>query len=329
MLYLILLALTVGGYSADINILEGVALVRPNDLAAHPNLGGYVTFKQVSATSLAGGVTVDVSQLTGVPAGRHGFHIHQFGDSSSSEKVGGHFVPLCSMRRALDDTPITGGEILTCGAAALNRDCKCDEIHGFPPSAKRMPGDLGNLDCTADGCLLCFTGDTRQSGCAAVKTLEQEKMSLSDVLRSVVGRSIAIHKRPDTTPNITQFGLGDAGPAIAFGTIGITAPAAALPPATATSTSGDTNVAAPPGKPKAEKTICIFRKNVGTASDGGVNQDIEGRAIVSIDLSKKLAGATDYCNMRVEMYGVEQGVKSFHFHDHGDLRYGLTSNAEL
>ena len=193
-----------------------------------------------------------------------------------------------------------------------------------------MPGDLGNLDCAADGtCLLCFTGDTRSSGCAAVKTLLQEKMSLSDKLRSIVGRSIAIHNRTDSTPDITQFGLGDAGPAIAFGTIGITAPAAALPPATATSTSGDTNVAAPPGKPQAEKTICIFRKNVGTASGGGVNQNIEGRAIVSIDLSKKLAGASDYCNMRVEMIGVEQGVKSFHFHDHGDLRYGLTSNAAL
>ena len=53
--------------------------------------------------------------------------------------------------------------------------------------------------------------------------------------------------------------------------------------------------------------------------------------------SFRLAGATSgYCNMRVEMRVEKSGVsagdlsagqRSFHFHDNGDLRYGLTSDA--
>ena len=179
-----------------------------------------------------------------------------------------------------------------------------------------MPGDMGNLECDKGKCLLCFKDETRGAGCAASKALGQEKMSLSDTLRSVVGRSLAIHLRPDSVVGITANGLGDAGPAIAYGTVGITAPGAALPTDTATSTTGDVNAATPPGEPEADKTICIFRSNIGT----DLNKAIAGKAIVSIDLSKKLAGATDYCNMRVEMTGVPAGVHSFHFHDHGDLR---------
>ena len=303
------------------NVLEATATLRPSDTASQ--LSGYVTFRQVNGNDPLSGVEVDVSKLTGVPAGRHGFHIHQFGDSTSPEKVGGHFVPLCAMRRALDDT---GTTTLTCGENELDRKCACDEIHGFPPSAKRMPGDMGNLDCATDGaCLLCFTGDTRASGCAASKTLLQQKMSLSNDLRSVIGRSVAIHTREDSTAAVTINGLGDAGPAIAYGTVGITAPGAALPSGTATSQTTDTNVAAPPASPPADKTVCIFRSNIGTS----LNTGISGKAIISIDLNKKLQGLTDYCNMRVEMTGLTAGTRSFHFHKNGDLRYGLTADGTL
>jgi Cu/Zn superoxide dismutase len=275
------------------------------------------------AASLTQGVEVDVSKLTGVPAGEHGFHIHQFGDSSSPANVGGHFTPICKTRRFLD---FHGATTLTCGDSATNRDCRCDEIHGFPPETKRMPGDMGNLLCASDGtCKLCFKDETDSTGCAVKKILLQEKMGLNDALRSIVGRSLAIHERKDSVVGITDNGLGDAGPALAYGTVGITAPGVALPGAPAASSStSDTNIAAPPGKPAADKAICIFRKNVGN-----INTDIEGKAIISIDLTKKLSGATDYCNMRAELSGLSEGVRSFHFHDHGDLRYGLTSDATL
>jgi Cu-Zn family superoxide dismutase len=58
-------------------------------------------------------------QLTGLTPGKHGFHIHEFGDCSSGEAkcAGGHFNP--------DKMP-----------------------HGSPDAEKRHVGDLGNI--TAD-----------------------------------------------------------------------------------------------------------------------------------------------------------------------------------
>ena len=175
-------------------VLEATATIRSSD---HPDLSGYVTFHHVDGTNPLSGVVVDVSMLSGVPPGRHGFHIHQFGDSTSAETVGGHFIPLCGFRRAraLDgDADVTNpSPTLECGSDAAGRKCACDEIHGFPPSTKRMPGDMGNLDCAADGtCVLCFEDETvaLNNGCSTKKTLGQEKMSLSYDLRSIIGRSL-------------------------------------------------------------------------------------------------------------------------------------------
>ncbi len=59
----------------------------------HPTAGntaqGTVTFTQEE-----GGVRV-VANITGVPAGEHGFHIHEFGDCSAADatSAGGHFNP--------------------------------------------------------------------------------------------------------------------------------------------------------------------------------------------------------------------------------------------
>ena len=178
-------------------VLEATATIRSS---VHPDLSGYVTFHHVDGTNPLSGVVVDVSMLRGVPPGRHGFHIHQFGDSTSAETVGGHFIPLCGFRRrarararALDgDADVTNpSPTLECGNSAVGRKCACDEIHGFPPSTKRMPGDMGNLDCAADGtCVLCFKDETVANGCSTTKTLGQEKMSLSSDLRSIIGRSL-------------------------------------------------------------------------------------------------------------------------------------------
>jgi Cu-Zn family superoxide dismutase len=83
----------------------------------HPTQGnkaqGIVTFTQEE-----GGVRV-VAKLTDVPKGVHGFHIHEFGDCSSTDgtSAGGHFNPT--------------------GMA-----------HAGPSAEKRHVGDLGNI--TAD-----------------------------------------------------------------------------------------------------------------------------------------------------------------------------------
>jgi Cu/Zn superoxide dismutase len=188
-----------------------------------------------------------------------------------------------------------------------------------------MPGDMGNLDCGADGkCVLCFAGENAalNNGCSQIKILEQEKMSLKDYILSIVGRSVAIHAREDSTTGITKnFGLGDAGKAIAYGTVGIVAPGVALPGSTASSNKTDFNNAMTPTRPQPDKAVCMFHADIGN----GLNKDIFGKAIVVVDLAKKLEGETkDVCAMRVEMYGVPAGPHSFQFHDNGDMRFSVS-----
>lgn len=83
----------------------------------HPTEGnevlGIVTF-----TRVANGVKV-VADASGLTPGKHGFHIHEFGDCSAADatSAGGHFNPF-------------------------------DMPHGAPTDAQRHLGDLGNL--TAD-----------------------------------------------------------------------------------------------------------------------------------------------------------------------------------
>lgn len=71
--------------------------------------------------------------------------------------------------------------------------------------------------------------------------------------------------------------------------------------------------------------MCIFRPNIG----GALNLNgLKGKAIVSIDLRKKLLGEADYCSMRVEMTGLDAGTRSFHFHKYGDLRFSTNTDPQ-
>ena len=86
----------------------------------HPTQGnsveGKVTFSKADA-----GVKVSV-HVTGLTTGKHGFHIHEFGDCSAADGVsaGGHFNPSA-------------------------------ESHGAPTDAQRHIGDLGNIEANAAG----------------------------------------------------------------------------------------------------------------------------------------------------------------------------------
>jgi superoxide dismutase, Cu-Zn family len=77
---------------------------------------GVVTFETVEK-----GVLVVVN-LTGLTPGKHGFHIHEFGDISSDNgsSAGGHFNPM-------------------------------GMPHSMPMSDKRHAGDMGNIEADADG----------------------------------------------------------------------------------------------------------------------------------------------------------------------------------
>lgn len=109
--------LAVFAFSAGI-VLAGapgraVAVLAPTK---DSTVSGSVTFTRAES-----GVKVSV-RVTGLAPGKHGFHIHEFGDCSSPDgsAAGGHFNP-------------TGSP------------------HAAPTEAHRHTGDLGNIEANADG----------------------------------------------------------------------------------------------------------------------------------------------------------------------------------
>jgi Cu-Zn family superoxide dismutase len=79
---------------------------------------GVVTF-----TQSGDGPTKVSGDLKGLAAGKHGFHIHEFGDTTNGcMSTGPHFNPA-------------------------------GKDHGAPTDENRHAGDLGNVVATADGCV--------------------------------------------------------------------------------------------------------------------------------------------------------------------------------
>jgi len=79
-------------------------------------VSGVITFEQEGD-----GPTKVTGTVTGLEAGNHGFHIHQFGDySGGCVSTGGHFNPA-------------------------------GQTHGGPTDAVRHAGDLGNIVADASG----------------------------------------------------------------------------------------------------------------------------------------------------------------------------------
>ncbi len=99
--------------SAEPAITKAVCVLHPTE---GNTAQGVVTFTKVD-----GGIKV-VADLEGLSEGKHGFHIHQYGDCSSPDgtSTGGHFNPE-------------------------------NVNHGAPTDAVRHVGDLGNVEAGADG----------------------------------------------------------------------------------------------------------------------------------------------------------------------------------
>jgi len=79
-------------------------------------VGGIVRF-----TEVADGVQVQ-AEITGLTPGKHGFHVHEFGDCSAADlaSAGAHFNPT-------------------------------NKPHGGPDTAERHVGDMGNVEADASG----------------------------------------------------------------------------------------------------------------------------------------------------------------------------------
>ena len=92
---------------------KAIAVLHPT---AGNSVAGLVTF------SKSGQEIKVVADITGLTPGKHGFHVHEFGDCSSSDgnSAGGHFNPG-------------------------HKD------HGAPDASDRHDGDLGNVEADAAG----------------------------------------------------------------------------------------------------------------------------------------------------------------------------------
>ena len=93
--------------------LKAIAVLHPT---ADNKVGGTVTF-----TEEADGVRVQ-ADITGLTAGKHGFHVHEFGDCSAPDltSAGSHFNPT-------------------------------KKPHAGPDDANRHVGDMGNIEADASG----------------------------------------------------------------------------------------------------------------------------------------------------------------------------------
>ena len=98
---------------ADNGVEKAICILQPTE---GNSVSGTVTFTQSDSGMV---VTADVK---GLKPGKHGFHIHQFGDLSAADgtSAGGHFNPE-----------------------------KMD--HGAPHAGMSHVGDMGNLEAGADG----------------------------------------------------------------------------------------------------------------------------------------------------------------------------------
>jgi len=120
------------------DITAAVALLHPTE---GNSVRGTVTF-----TEVADGIRI-VADVEGLDPGKHGFHIHEFGDCSAPDaaSAGGHFNP--------DGMP-----------------------HGAPDDMERHVGDLGNLVADEEGkahyertdSFISFGGDHSIIGSAVV-----------------------------------------------------------------------------------------------------------------------------------------------------------------
>lgn len=82
-------------------------------------VGAKVKGNLVFEQKVSGGPTTVTGQIIGLETGKHGFHIHQYGDlSNGCASCGGHYNPF-------------------------------GKKHGAPTDAERHAGDLGNIEAKA------------------------------------------------------------------------------------------------------------------------------------------------------------------------------------
>jgi Cu-Zn family superoxide dismutase len=145
----------------------------------HPTSGN-VTAGVVTFTAVDGGVKV-IADVTGLTPGKHGFHIHEFGDISDSAKAmstGGHYDPDGTHHHALVDAD-------------------------RPVAMSHHAGDMGNLLADSAG--------------KAHLEMTLPGVSLMGPANPIVGRAVIIHANSDDGGQP----VGNAGGRVGQGVIGV------------------------------------------------------------------------------------------------------------
>lgn len=155
------------------DVTSAIAVISPTQGNA---VTGTVKFSQTD-----GGVRV-VADLSGLPPGKHGFHIHEYGDISDGAKAlktGGHYDPAGTHHHAL-----VQGDMVDA-------------------SMGHHAGDMGNLEADDSG--------------HAHLEMTLTGVSLMGPTNPIVGRAVIIHEKADDGGQPT----GNAGGRIGQGVIGI------------------------------------------------------------------------------------------------------------
>jgi len=169
--------------------LGGVLGVLPASAARTLTYAAYfydTTGKQLGQAILVGDDTggvlfrVDVS---GLPPGLHGMHVHEIGSCNPLRDTQGKVTPF--------------------GAAGAHFDPQTTGHH-LGPDGPGHAGDLPNLDVAPDG--------------HARTTFYSDRLSVFDGPTNIVGRAIVIHANEDNYSDLPAN--GGSGPRIACGEIG-------------------------------------------------------------------------------------------------------------
>jgi Cu-Zn family superoxide dismutase len=153
-------------------VTAAIAVIRPTT--------GNETAGMVTFTAFDGGVKV-VADVTGLTPGKHGFHIHEFGDISDSAKAmstGGHYDPAGTHHHAMVEAD-------------------------RPDSMPHHAGDMGNLVADSAG--------------KAHLEVTLQGVSLMGPANPIVGRAVIIHANSDDGGQP----VGNAGGRVGQGVIGI------------------------------------------------------------------------------------------------------------
>lgn len=158
------------------------------------NVSATITLEQASALE----PLRIYGQVSGLPPGLHGFHVHEHADTSDQcRAAGGHFNPHNVSFR------IMRCEIAKVWTAPLQ------VFHGSPASDVRHAGDFGNIEADSDG----------------VATFDIRLLSSGSSLfgeHTLIGRTLVIHADEDdlgVNPDEGSKTVGNAGARLACGII--------------------------------------------------------------------------------------------------------------